>query len=139
MQKFFIALGALLLGCLPLVAQGISPAQMFGCNKAATFGAGASTVLLVSSSGSTAQIYVCGFTLTSAAVATAQLEYGTQATNPCDTGTTAVTPALNVAPTGPVPDHQSFYAGLAPIPNGKQLCVLIGTAAVAGIVYYTQF
>jgi hypothetical protein len=142
--RWSVAALALALACAsPAFGQatGVSPAQMFGCNRAATFsGATGMTQLLVSSSGSVAQIYVCGFDFTAGAASTATLEYGTQSTNPCDTGTTAITPALNVSATVPTVDHQPYYAGITPAPNGKQLCVAIGgTGPASGIVYYTQF
>lgn len=141
MKRAFLAIGLLLFSLCGALAQGVSPAQMFGCNKAAPFtGNTGTTQLLVSSSGSTAQIYVCGFDFTAAAASTAQLEYGTQVTNPCDTSATTITPALNVSATVPTVDHQPFYAGITPVPNGKQLCVAIGgTGPASGIVYYTQF
>jgi hypothetical protein len=137
----WLLIGLALTFVSPALSQGVSPAQMFGCNKAATFsGSTGTTQLLASSSGSVAQIYVCGFDFTASAASTATLEYGTQVTNPCDTGTTTVTPALNVSATVPTVDHQPFYAGITPVPNGKQLCVAIGgTGPASGIVYYTQF
>jgi hypothetical protein len=84
-------------------------------------------------------IYVTAWDVMANGTSTFQLEYGTQTTNPCDTGTTALT--------GPYP--LTAQAGLSKagglgavliVPAGKQLCAVASAAVqMSGSVSYTQF
>lgn len=139
----FLAFVGALLTVAPAGAQshiGVSPAQMFGCNQATVFSGATATTQLIASPSGISQIYICGFNFMSTAGGTLQFETGTQATTPCDTGPANFLPAFPVPPNFPLIDHQPYYAGITPVPSGKQLCLVIsGTGPVNGIVYYTQF
>ena len=91
-------------------------------------------------------VYVCGFSAviqgSATTVGTLQFEYGTQTTNPCDTGATTLTPALpgnispNVPTVIPMPGGYTQFATTA----SQQLCaVATGTTiSVQGYVTYVQ-
>ena len=91
-------------------------------------------------------VYVCGFMAdiqgSATTVGTVQFEYGTQTTNPCDTGTTTLTPALpgnitaNVPTVIPMPGGYTQFATTA----SQQLCaVATGTTiSVQGYLTYVQ-
>lgn len=118
-------------------ADPVYQSQAYVCDRAATL-AGTAGATQIVATGATSQIYLCGFAFGATAAATVQFEYGT-GTN-CGTGTTIITPAFSLAANGVLVDHQSFYAGIPPVPNGNNLCVLVGgTGPAPGIVYYTQF
>jgi hypothetical protein len=102
----------------------------------------ATTTQLVGPSGST-QIYVTAWDVFANAASTITLVYGTKATNPCDTGTTALTGVYNFAaqsgmsPTGGDPVADPLYV----IPQGNALCAVTSGATVwlVGSLSYTQF
>jgi hypothetical protein len=96
------------------------------------------TTLLVAAGGA---IYVCGFTAVGgAAASTFALEYGTQTTTPCDTGTpTKITPAWALPIGGIMIENSHQFRGLD-VPAGNQLCVVqTGTGPTQLEVYYDQF
>ena len=82
-------------------------------------------------------IQICGYTIGMAAAGTARLEYGTQTTNPCDTGTVPLTPAWSIGTTGFVTDNADYFRGLF-VPAGNTLCLLSATSAASIIIYYNN-
>jgi hypothetical protein len=79
-------------------------------------------------------IQICGYVLNLGATSTAGFEYGTQTTTPCDTGTTAITPAWSLQ--GVVADNADYFRGLG-APAGTTLCV-VTTGTVQLIIYYNN-
>lgn len=99
----------------------------------------ATTTQLVAPSGST-QIYVTAWHVLANSASGFALEYGTKTTNPCDTGTKALTGTYSlVAQSGVSPSGgpQPLYV----IPQGNALCALSTGASVslAGSLSYTQY
>ncbi len=99
----------------------------------------AATTQLVASSGTT-QIYVTAWDVIANTASAITLEYGTKATNPCDTGTTALTGAYSFSAQSGI----SRSGGPQPlyiIPPGNALCAVTSGASVsfAGSLSYTQF
>lgn len=95
---------------------------------------------LLTTSPSNVQTFVCsaGITVTGTSP-TVQLEYGTQTTNPCDTGTTVLTGALAPGTTG----EYLLLTGprtLFTVPLSKQLCINVtGTSpSVQGYLSYVR-
>lgn len=128
-------------------AQSIGPTNTIICNKTATFtGITGVTSLVAGVSGKV--IAICGWHVTSTlgTSATFQLSTGTQTTNPCDTGTVNITPALNVTFSAPSSDHieMAFASAGSPGIGGSaiaapSLCINPSAAGIAGLVYYTQY
>jgi hypothetical protein len=98
-------------------------------------------------------IFVCGFALTlngtSGTATTAQFEYGTQVTNPCDTGTTVLTGPLGQQAAGAstqgtaasVVTSGNGGATVFSAPAGSQLCILStgsGSSLINGVVTWVQ-
>jgi hypothetical protein len=124
---------------LAQVHVGVSPAQLFACNRSAQYSGGAATTKLVTGISGT-QIYVCGFVFAgNAAAGTAALEYG--ATGGSCPSPTLITPVFGVgAATNPgLVDHPPTYGGLPPVPGVDDLCVVTTGTATQVVVYYTQF
>lgn len=122
----------------PVMAQGVSPSQMFGCNQSAQYDASTSgnTRLVIGVAGK--QIYVCGFNFFSNGTVNPSLVYGTGGT--CGSGTGSVTPAFELGAQTGIVDHLPVYTGLPPVPASNDLCIKTnGAVAVQAIVYYTQF
>lgn len=140
MRKLFFA-GLMLLGLIsPVCAQGVSPNQMFGCNQSANYDASTNGATRLVVGTTTKGIYVCGWNIMPAGTVSVQLVYGTQTTNPCDTGQTPVTPAFQLTAQTPEIDHLPVYTGVKAVPTGKDLCILTNAGtAVQAIIYYTQF
>jgi hypothetical protein len=94
----------------------------------------ATTTLLIAAVTSKA-IFVCGIDITSASATTPntlQFEYGTQTTNPCDTGTTKITTVINSGTVGVLTFQKTIgFAenSVLSTPVSQQLCVLttVGT------------
>jgi|SRR5579862_2855787 len=119
-------------------ADPVYQSQTYACTHAAQTAGTAGTIQLVASSGSIAQIYVCGWDVVATAAATWQLEYGTGAT--CGSGTTTITPAFSLAANGIFIEPHFYYDGIPAVPNGNNLCVVIGgTGPAPTILYYSQF
>jgi hypothetical protein len=82
--------------------------------------------------------HIRAFLLVAAGATTVKFEYGTQGTNPCDTGTTALTGAMTLA-------SGTQLSVAAPIdlfiaPSGQQLCIVqTGSVQLSGFVTYVQF
>lgn len=102
----------------------------------------ATTTQLVGPSGST-QIYVTAWDVYANAASNVSLVYGTKTTNPCDTGTTALTGVYTFAAqtgmsrTGGDPVADPLYL----IPQGNALCAVTSgpTVSLMGSLSYTQF
>lgn len=141
MKRIVLAFAAWLALCAaPALAQGVSPNQMFGCNQSKIYDASTSGATLLVSANSAGRIYVCGFVFWSAGTVNVDLIYGTTTTNPCDTGTTKITPAFQFTAQTGIVDHLPVYTGLLPAPVGDNLCInTTAGVAVQAIVYYTQF
>jgi hypothetical protein len=99
----------------------------------------ATTTQLVAPSGST-QIYVTAWDVFANSASGVTLEYGTNTTNPCDTGTTALSAAYSFAAQA----GMSVSGGPQPlyvIPQGNAVCAVTSGAGVslAGSLSYTQY
>jgi hypothetical protein len=102
----------------------------------------ATTTQLVAPSGST-QIYVTAWDMFANAASNVSLVYGTKTTNPCDTGTTALTGVFHftaqsgISPAGGDPIADPLYL----IPQGKALCAVTSgqTVSLVGSLSYAQF
>jgi hypothetical protein len=132
-----LILGLSALAVAPAGADPVSQSATYACVHSAQYAGTAGTSRLVAG-GAASQIYVCGFTVTASAASTFQLEYGT-GTNCASVGAT-ITPAFNLPANGSLVDHQTYYAGIPPVPAGSDLCVIVGgTGPAPMIVYYSQF
>jgi hypothetical protein len=100
----------------------------------------ATTTLLIPAVAGKAD-FVCGYqtTVSSATTpSTIQFEYGTQTTNPCDTGTTTITPILNAGTVGVLTFQQVVGFAETTImstPASQQFCLVstVGTTPSIGI------
>lgn len=127
-----------LLAFAPASADPVYQSQTYACTKAAQFAGTASTTARIVQGTAAGQIYICGWSLfATAGPTTFQFQYGT-GTN-CGTGTVTLTPQFSLAASQPFVDHTSFYSGFTPIPPGNDLCIVVGTGATPGLVYFTQF
>lgn len=132
---------ALLFGLIaPAVAQGVSPNQMFGCNQSQKYDASTNGSTKLVTGVANKQVYICGWNILSGGTANVKFVYGTQVTNPCDTGTTNITPAWQLtAQIGEV-DHLPVYTGILPAPALNDVCINVSAGtAVQAVLYYTQF
>lgn len=151
MRKLGIVLSLLaalnLLGwAMPAFAEPVGPINEILCNSITNPGnltgtGSAVTTKLISAAGSKI-IVICGWHVTESGTTagTFQLEYGTQTTNPCDTGTTVLTPAFSVSSTAPATDHIDFAVLSTPVNN--QLCVITTGAASSTLqvgIWFAQF
>ena len=138
LTRAFAALALLLCVAGGAAAQGVSASQLFGCNQAAQYDASTMGATKLVSGVANKQIYVCGFSFFSAGTASVGLDGGTGGT--CGANTVEVTPSFQMTANGQIVDHQSFYAGLPPVPASSDLCIDVSAmVAVQAIVYYTQF
>jgi hypothetical protein len=98
----------------------------------------ATTTQLVAISGTT-KIYVTSFDVIAGGTGNITFEYGTQTTNPCDTGTTALTGPYNLTAQAGISKGDGVGAVLV-VPAGNALCVLTSAAVqMSGSVSYQQF
>lgn len=135
-----VILAAAFLGATAAQAQGVSPNQMFGCNQSAKYDANTNGATRMVVGNAAKGIYVCGWNVMPAGTVSVQFVYGTQTTNPCDTGQTPITPAFQLTAQVPEIDHLPVYTGVTPVPVGKDVCILTnGAVAVQAILYFTQF
>ncbi len=139
MQRFLLALCFCLgLGLSAHAQSAVGPTNAIVCNKTATFtGLSANTVLVAAVTN--LRVVMCGWHVTnsSATAYTFAITYGTQTTNPCDTGTITVTPALSVTQSAPSADHVDFAGTGSNL--SQALCISPSNAAVSGLVFYAQF
>ena len=121
-------------------ADTIGPPNAVLCNGIATFG-GASTIQTLVTAKTGMRVYICGWHVTNSAVSgtsnTFAITGGTQTTNPCDTGTITLTPALGVTQSAPSADHIDYAVGQTNI--GQALCVTPSATTLNGLIYYSQF
>jgi hypothetical protein len=95
----------------------------------------AATTLITHTSGQ--YTYVTGWDVIAAGTGNFQLEYGTQTTNPCDTGTTALTGAYNL--TAQNGEAKSAAGAVFVIPQGDDVCAVTSAAIqYSGSIQYTQ-
>lgn len=111
---------------------------LLACSQNAIYDASTNgaTRLVAAATGSSRQIYLCGYTLNVGAVATnVALKYGTGTA--CATGTTALTPTFVLPAAGQVREDASAWRGLT-VPAGNDLCLVTSAGnPVQGIVYFT--
>lgn len=132
-------LRVLLLGLL-LAVPGFASAQWLGppnttlCNKTVTFtNANASTQLVAPTART--KVLICGWVVTNTAgTGTVTFNTGTQTTNPCDTNTVALSPALSVGTTQLI-DHQQYATQDSAV--GAGVCVTPSVITISGILFYT--
>ena len=138
-----LAAGLMLTTCLapPTArAQGVSPNQMFGCNQSANYDASTNGATKLVTGAASKGIYVCGWNVMPGGTVSVQFVYGTQASTPCDTGQTAITPAFQLTAQTAEIDHLPVYTGVKAVPTGKDVCILTNAGtAVQAILYFTQF
>ncbi len=98
----------------------------------------AATTQLVAASGVTL-IYVTSWDVLANSAGVFTLEYGTTTTNPCDTGTTALTGTYSFAAQSGI-SRSGGFRPLFIIPQGNALCVISSgaSASFAGSLSYTQ-
>jgi len=117
------------------------PPNQILCNRAAIMAVGPTTaqqLVAPISQPVSMTIYICGWHVNNTGPnGTFTITTGTQTTTPCDTGTTAITPALNVSSTAPSTDHQGF--AITQSNRGDGLCFTPSVGTIAAIVYYAQF
>jgi hypothetical protein len=77
-------------------------------------------------------IYVCGYVLSIAAASTAQFEYGTQTSTPCDTGTTPLSPIWPASTL--LQDTSPVFRGME-VPAGSTLCILTTGTVLLQLFY----
>lgn len=115
-------------------AQWIGPPNLTLCNKVATFSGVNAATSLVAAVPRT-KVLVCGYQLTNTAgTGTVTFNTGTQTTNPCDTNTVTMTPAISVG-TNAVVDHQQYASQDTAVGSG--VCVTPSVVTITGILYYT--
>ena len=130
-------LSAFLLISIPAASAQVGPAGQ----SAAINISKATTTQLIGPAGST-QIYVTAWDVLANSASGFTLEYGTKTTNPCDTGTTALTGTYYLAfATQSGISRSGGPQPLYVIPQGSALCAVTSGASVslAGSVSYTQF
>jgi hypothetical protein len=124
------------LATAPVRADPVYQSSTVACTRE-TAATGASQVLAASIAGK--QIYVCGFVFAGAGTTpTATLFYAATGTS-CATPLGTVVPALTLPVGGAIVDHQTYYAGLPPVPTGDDLCATTAGTGTEVIVYYAQF
>lgn len=133
MRRYLLAFALWIAGCAAAFAQQTGP--IYCGDAASAFPSSATTTKVVSKAATgTAKIYVCGWHVRASA-GTIQLVYGTQTTNPCDTGQVVISPLYPAATIGD--DQSSNWRGIL-VPNGNDVCVVTGTGTTAAeaFVYY---
>ena len=143
--------GRVLFGCVcalawsadlvvPIKAQSPSPDLFTACWLSAKFDSNTSGSTLLDTASSTQRIYVCGWNIFADGTVNVKLVYGTQVTNPCDTGTTSVTPTWQFTAQTQNVDHLPVYTGVTPVPSSNQLCINLSAGVqVQAIIYYAKF
>ncbi len=136
----FVLAGALLSMAVasfaPTRADPIYQSQTLACTREAA-ATGTAQVLAPSIAGK--QIYVCGFTFAGAGTSpSATLFYAATGTS-CASSIATVVPTLTLTAGSAIVDHQTYYAGLPPVPSGDDLCATTTGTGTEAIVYYTQF
>lgn len=137
-RRLGLILAGLLWADLAFAQAQVGPANQVLCNKTVSFSGVSAITKLVSGAGTGKSIFICGWHVTNtAASGTFSVTYGTQVTNPCDTGSGTILPVLNVTSTAPSADHIDY--AVAQIPVSTDLCVTPSANTLSGIFYYSQF
>jgi hypothetical protein len=128
-----------LIACFaPARADPVYQSSTVACVKSAIYDASTNGSTKLVGGNATQQIYVCGFSIMGSGTVNVDLTHGTGGT--CGTGTTKVTPAWQLTAQAGIVDHQTYYAGLPPVPVSNDLCINASAGvAVQAIVYYSQF
>lgn len=136
-MKYLVRFAAAL---LLLLCSGSAHAQQSGfgqtCNATKIYDASTNgSTLLVAAGG---PIYICGYTFFAGGTASVKLISGTQTTNPCDTGTVAITPAYPLTTQTGVVDGSPVFRGMDVLPN-TALCLNTNAGvAVQAVIYFYQ-
>jgi hypothetical protein len=118
-------------------ASAIPATQMFGSNQSFVYDASTSGATLIATAPAGGQVFVTGYAFLGGGTVNVDLIYGTQTTNPCDTGPVKITPAYQLVAQAGIVDHPDFWTGLKVVPAGDQLCLnTSGAVAVQAIIYY---
>lgn len=91
------------------------------------------TTQLIAAPVTTKGLYITSWNVLAGGTGTFQLVYGTQTTNPCDTGQTTITGAYALSSSSPgIAD-----GGMIPVPKGKQVCAItVGAVQYSGRIAY---
>lgn len=129
------------LALTPARADPVYQSSTIACTRSANASLAAAGGVLVAASVAGKQIYVCGFVFDTTATPSTGLQLEYAATGNCAAGPyiAAVTPAMAFAANTALVDHQTYYAGLLPVPSGNDLCLVETAGTVAAIVYFSQF
>lgn len=137
MRRVLLALAALVTLTGAAQAQ-VAESSTYACTQSAIYDASTNGSTKLATGVANKQIYVCGFVLFGGGTASVKLIYGTGGT--CGTGAHAITPAFAIVAQSSLVDHQTYYAGLTPVPASNDLCINTSAGvAIQAIVYYTQF
>lgn len=137
MRRFIIAL-AFIAG---LLAPSVAEAQQLGCDqKPFVYDASTNGITKLNSSAQQPQagaaIFICGYVIFAAGTVNVDLRFGTQTTNPCDTGATKLTPAYEMTTQNQVNDVSPFWRGML-VPSLNDLCINTSAGVpVQAIVYW---
>jgi hypothetical protein len=125
-----------LLAVSPTRADPVYQSQTVACTRENAV-TGANQVVAPSIAGK--QIYVCGFVFAGAGTTpTATLFFAATGTS-CAASLGTVVPVLTLPVGAAIVDHQTYYAGLPPVPSGDDLCATTAGAGTQAIVYFAQF
>lgn len=120
----------------PAYADPVYQSQTVACTREAA-ATGAAQVVAASVTGK--QIYVCGFVFAGAGTTpTATLFWAATGTS-CAVSLGTVVPTLTLPVGAAIVDHQTYYAGLPPVPSGSDLCATTAGTGTQAIVYFAQF
>lgn len=120
----------------PAAADPVYQSQTIACTREAAV-SGASQV--VAAGVTSQQIYVCGFVFAGAGTTpTATLFYAATGTS-CATPIATIVPVLSLPVGGAIVDHQTYYAGLLPVPSGNDLCATTAGTGTQAMVYFARF
>lgn len=136
MKRLLLLLLAWLAFLTPARADPVYQSQTIACTRENAV-TGANQVVAASVAGK--QIYVCGFLFAGAGTTpTATLFFAATGTA-CATPLGTVVPVLTLPVGAAIVDHQTYYAGLPPVPSGDDLCATTAGTGTEALVYYAQF
>jgi hypothetical protein len=123
-------------GCDVARADPVYQSQTYACTHEA---AATGSAQVVAASVANKQIYVCGFVFAGAGTTpTVTLFYAATGTS-CAVSLGTVVLTLTLTAGSAIVDHQTYYAGLPPVPSGDDLCATTAGTGTEALVYYTQF
>jgi hypothetical protein len=125
-----------LAAALPAIADPVYQSQTYACTKSKAV-TGSAQVVAASITGQ--QIYVCGFVAAGAGTTPTATLFTAATGTSCATPVTTVVPVLTLTAGSAIVDHQTYYAGLPPVPSGSDLCATTAGTGTQLIVYYSQF